>query len=1229
MLRLGLLALVCLSTLALLFGGPPTTSAADQQQQQQQQKQQASDGNQTNGSTTRAPVIGQSMAQVSSNMSLLMGSPAAQSGGVMTNGSLPTSSGQQRPTATHSTEQTSAGADRTTGWTQHQQRQQQPPSTNSSSDGVAGPVQSGPSHGATKSQQQHPASRGQQPAAAGAYATPAFNSRQKTYAPGQQQQHSRPPPPSPVEQASRAQRLGVGQHDNQMAADDMHETQALMPAAGQRARAYQDTAPASSGGGGGGNDPGPPASGQSDESAARPSLGRQHAQTAGLLQPAHAKGAASKQQSVYKSSAEAPAGQSAASGGWQTVSTSVPNSSPPISSPAGWPPAPPLPRLRQPGGQSAASQKHLPPPPPPINYNNYYQQQRRRLTGDQTSAFQQQQQQQHLLAGEQLDGGAQLEVPMAGYSYGPSAYTHTARLAPARQELETAIEQPAPLPGADLSPLVGRQRQRQFVPSALEQQQQQISLGAELAPTRPSSAAAPNQLPQFGLAASVHYSGHQQQTAQAAAQQRPASVMAPIGGGSAHSSSPCKPPPLLQLSLQQQQQQQLLLQDHALLANDLAGAATSSHQHAAGAHPIRYVRLGEGTRLKSQFVFKVLRADSLTDCELACSRASLAAGGNPLDTCRSFNYRAYFAAENCELSRSDARQLKLDDGSQFEQHTQFDFYALAHEPTKAQLQQLQLLPVVQQQQVAPPYTPAGGPQDLGDCLDVSQSCSQDGMEFTLRTLEPFTGRIYTYGFYESCYVDGDGQLASTLRISRSNGFPRCGTQQIGDLMTNIVVVQFNDHVQTSRDKKYNLTCYFSGPGEAVVTSSYFDTKLDERSHPMQIEHLPPQNVITSNVQLRILHHGTPTNTIAVGDLLTFRLESSQTTTAGGSSPSPPSSSAGTKQGRANQHERQHEIFATNVIAKDPYSGRQVQLIDGRGCPVDPVNVFPELQRTSDGALESEFYAFKMPDSNFLIFQATVRACKSPCEPVICQQRATPAATGALQQYQMTGSSGVKGGAGHQQLGAYLMAAAHQNAVPSWGRRRRRKRQTGELAGEAQGHDEQPADGETADELLGTGESVEHVIPVRLLAAGQAAAASQPQPARQVVTRVKRPELAEAEQEVKEMFRVYLSRAEIADTKRRRQQAQAGAELDATPGPRSGSLVWTANSTAADTHERDHELREPLELAHQVCLSQAGYYVMLFSIISLSMVVLSVLLVAYYITRQAKFHISETLADALF
>ncbi|OQR67213.1 hypothetical protein BIW11_02239, partial [Tropilaelaps mercedesae] len=137
-------------------------------------------------------------------------------------------------------------------------------------------------------------------------------------------------------------------------------------------------------------------------------------------------------------------------------------------------------------------------------------------------------------------------------------------------------------------------------------------------------------------------------------------------------------------------------------------------------------------------------------------------------------------------------------------------------------------------------------------------------------------------------------------------------------------------------------------------------------YPTQIEHLPAQNILTSNVQLRILYRGTPTTTIAVGDLLTFRLEA---------------------RGKY-QFDFYNDIFATNVIAKDPYSGREVHLIDSRGCPVY-LSVFPELHKAPDGALEAEFYAFKIPDSNLLVFQATVRTCRGPCEPVICTDRGRP------------------------------------------------------------------------------------------------------------------------------------------------------------------------------------------------------------------------------------------------
>jgi len=61
---------------------------------------------------------------------------------------------------------------------------------------------------------------------------------------------------------------------------------------------------------------------------------------------------------------------------------------------------------------------------------------------------------------------------------------------------------------------------------------------------------------------------------------------------------------------------------------------------------------------------------------------------------------------------------------------------------------------------------------------VSQVCNEDGMEFTLRTPEPFTGRIYTYGFYDRCFFRGTGGLTNVLRITGPRGFPDCGSQRV-------------------------------------------------------------------------------------------------------------------------------------------------------------------------------------------------------------------------------------------------------------------------------------------------------------------------------------------------------------------------------------------------------------------------------------------------------------------
>lgn len=73
---------------------------------------------------------------------------------------------------------------------------------------------------------------------------------------------------------------------------------------------------------------------------------------------------------------------------------------------------------------------------------------------------------------------------------------------------------------------------------------------------------------------------------------------------------------------------------------------------------------------------------------------------------------------------------------------------------------------------------------------VSQVCSEDGMEFTLRTPEGFIGRIYTYGYYDRCFFRGNGGTVNVLRISGPQGYPECGTQRVRELLLSLFVQMY-------------------------------------------------------------------------------------------------------------------------------------------------------------------------------------------------------------------------------------------------------------------------------------------------------------------------------------------------------------------------------------------------------------------------------------------------------
>lgn len=154
-------------------------------------------------------------------------------------------------------------------------------------------------------------------------------------------------------------------------------------------------------------------------------------------------------------------------------------------------------------------------------------------------------------------------------------------------------------------------------------------------------------------------------------------------------------------------------------------------------------------RMRKQYIRRSVNVPSLTHCQRECIEARDF-------VCKSFNYKdtAYGAevateTTNCELSDRDSKELDIQSPLQFDQ-ANYDFYERSQ--GRAGLD--------------------------GECLDVSQVCNEDGMEFTLRTPEGYFGRIYTYGYYDRCFFRGNGGTINVLRISGSQGYPECGTQRV-------------------------------------------------------------------------------------------------------------------------------------------------------------------------------------------------------------------------------------------------------------------------------------------------------------------------------------------------------------------------------------------------------------------------------------------------------------------
>ena len=65
------------------------------------------------------------------------------------------------------------------------------------------------------------------------------------------------------------------------------------------------------------------------------------------------------------------------------------------------------------------------------------------------------------------------------------------------------------------------------------------------------------------------------------------------------------------------------------------------------------------------------------------------------------------------------------------------------------------------------------------------------------------------------------------------------------------------------------------------------------------------------------------------------------------------------------------IFAKNLRAISPADNDEIELLDSRGCPTDPI-IFPGLEKIPDSQdLQGSFEAFKFSDTSVVKFQVKV------------------------------------------------------------------------------------------------------------------------------------------------------------------------------------------------------------------------------------------------------------------
>jgi len=249
----------------------------------------------------------------------------------------------------------------------------------------------------------------------------------------------------------------------------------------------------------------------------------------------------------------------------------------------------------------------------------------------------------------------------------------------------------------------------------------------------------------------------------------------------------------------------------------------------------------------------------------------------------------------------------------------------------------------------------------GDPGEVSLACSGESMTITLNTNTPFTGRLFSQAAGRDCQTRGAAGTATQLAISfEEEDSARCGLERLEEgAYSMVVVVQHHPVIQRVGDRAVQLYCYFD-TGLKVVTNGY-DVLADTIDGGQKIS--TPSSILNNTapapgVRLRITTStGEDISGTKLGQKLFLRIEMDSESIFG--------------------------IFAKSLKAISGIEDDEIDLLDDKGCPTDPI-IFPGLQKIPGSRdLQGSFEAFKFSDTSVVRFQVNVQFCVDECNPVVC------------------------------------------------------------------------------------------------------------------------------------------------------------------------------------------------------------------------------------------------------